>query len=50
MSDMSEPDRDWCKEAAVHMNAFNKWVSSDSRLDATLIPVFNGVMQITWKH
>ncbi|KAL2783447.1 S-adenosyl-L-methionine-dependent methyltransferase [Aspergillus keveii] len=34
---------------ADKMNQFNRFVASDPRITATLIPAFNGVTQIMWK-
>jgi hypothetical protein len=34
---------------ADKMNAFNRYVATEPRATATVIPVFNGVTQIMWK-
>jgi predicted O-methyltransferase YrrM len=35
---------------ADKMNRFNRFVVSDPRITATLIPAFNGVTQIMWRE
>jgi caffeoyl-CoA O-methyltransferase len=34
---------------ADRMNEFNRCVTSDPRIEVTMIPVFNGMTQIMWK-
>ncbi|KAJ6133485.1 hypothetical protein N7471_008700 [Penicillium samsonianum] len=46
---LSDEDREWCKEGAVHMNKFNHFAATDSRIIGTLLPFFNGIMHIVWR-
>lgn len=46
---LSDEDREWCKEGAVHMNKFNHFAATDPRIIGTLLPFFNGIMHIVWR-